>query len=109
MPPAARIGDATSHLPNPTPVPVPVGTGVITGPPLIPNVLICGQPAAVAGSLATCLLPAHVPPLPPMPLITLPVPGGAVLIGGMPAAKLGARLPCGAEVVGGAPTVHIGG
>ncbi|MEC4017977.1 PAAR domain-containing protein [Streptomyces sp. H27-D2] len=109
MPPAARIGDATSHIPNPTPVPVPVGTGTITGPPPAPTVLINKQPAAVAASLATCVFPGHIPPLPPMPLITIPVPGKTVLINGMPAARMGDKLPCGAAVVGGSPTVRIGG
>ncbi|MCL6302589.1 PAAR domain-containing protein [Streptomyces kronopolitis] len=109
MPPAARIGDATSHVPNPTQMPLPVGTGAIIGPPLVASVLIAGQPAAVAASLATCAFPAHIPPLPPMPLIPAPTPGKTVLIGGMPAARLGDKLACGAAVVGGAPTVHIGG
>lgn len=112
MPCAVRMGDATSHIPNPTPVPVPVGTGAVTGPPLAVNVLIGGQPAAVAGSLCTCAMPfpgPPAPPPPPMPLLSFPIPGKTVLIGGMPAAQTGDKLMCGASVVGGCPTVRIGG
>ncbi|MFD3944872.1 PAAR domain-containing protein [Streptomyces sp. NPDC058579] len=109
MPAAARIGDATSHIPNPSPLPARAGTGAVTGPPLATTVLIGGQPAAVGGSLATCAFPGHVPPLPPMPLVAMPLPGKTVLIGGQPAAVMGDKLPCGATVVGGYATVKIGG
>ncbi|WKK24346.1 PAAR domain-containing protein [Streptomyces olivoreticuli] len=109
MPAAVRVGDATSHIPNPTPVPVPAGTGAVTGPPMAADVLIGGRPAAVTGALSSCAFPGHVPPLPPMPLVVLPMPGKTVLIGGQPAAVTGAKLPCGAAVVGGCPTVMIGG
>ncbi|MFE0104595.1 PAAR domain-containing protein [Streptomyces sp. NPDC059009] len=109
MPAAVRIGDATSHVPNPTPAPVPAGTGAVTGPPFAATVLIGGQPAAVGGALAACAFPGHIPPLPPMPLISVPRPGKTVLIAGQPAAVMGDKLPCGAAVVGGCPTVTIGG
>lgn len=112
MPAAVRIGDATSHVPNPGQVPVPVGTGAVTGPPMAASVLIGGQPAAVAGSLCTCAIPFPAPPAPPpplMPLITVPLPDKTVFINSLPAATTGATMLCGASVVGGCPTVEIGG
>lgn len=112
MPSAVRVGDATSHIPNPSPVPLPAGTGTVTGPPMAANVLIGGQPAAVGTALCACLDPLHAPPappMPPMPLISVPIPGKTVLINNMTAAVQGDKLPCGASVVGGCPTVKIGG
>ncbi|MGW5119671.1 PAAR domain-containing protein [Streptomyces noursei] len=113
MPAAIRIGDFTSHIPNPSPVPQPAGTGEVTGPPMASNVLIGGAPAAVGTALCACADPFHVPPgplVPPInPLITLPLPGKTVLINNMPAAMKGDNLSCGATVVGGCPTVKIGG
>ncbi|MWA07836.1 PAAR domain-containing protein [Streptomyces sp. BA2] len=107
MPPAARIGDALSHLPNPTPVPLPSGDGVIA-PPGALSVLIGGLPAAVAGSPGACAFPGH-PPVPPAPLIPTPMAGKTVLIGDLPALRMGDKGPCGTVIVGGAPTVCIGG
>ncbi|MFJ6054578.1 PAAR domain-containing protein [Streptomyces sp. NPDC092307] len=97
MPPAARIGDPTSHG---------AAAGAVTGPPLAADVLIGGRPAAVAGSLATCLGLPHVPPIPPVPVVA----ARTVLIGGLPAATAGDSIACGGgTVVGGCPTVLIGG
>ncbi|MFB7631424.1 PAAR domain-containing protein [Streptomyces sp. NPDC056149] len=96
MPAAARIGDPTAHG---------AAAGVVTGPPMAANVLIGGQPAAVAGALATCLGPVHIPPIPPVPVVAV----RKVLIGGMPAAAMGDTLGCGGMIVAGCPTVVISG
>ncbi|MGW1076935.1 PAAR domain-containing protein [Streptomyces sp. NPDC002537] len=96
MPPAARIGDPTTHG---------AAAGVVTGPPLAPTVLIGGQPAAVVGSLATCMGPVHIPPIPPTPVIAV----RSVLIEGMPAAAMGDAIGCGGTIIMGCPTVMIGG
>ncbi|MFK0294772.1 PAAR domain-containing protein [Streptomyces sp. NPDC090442] len=95
MPAAARIGDPTTHG---------AAAGVVTGPPMAANVLIGGQPAAVTGSLATCLGPVHIPPIPPVPVVAV----RKVLIGGMPAAAMGDTLGCGGMIMAGCPTVMIG-
>ncbi|MGM1060509.1 PAAR domain-containing protein [Saccharothrix sp. Mg75] len=103
MPPAARLGDQTSH-------------GGALGPPLPPaairvaSVRIEGRPAAVVGSTHGCPMPPHAA-LGPGNLV---VPGPAslgkpVLIGGLPAARVGDKTTCGAQVVLGALTVRIGG
>jgi uncharacterized Zn-binding protein involved in type VI secretion len=98
MPPAARLGDLTSHG-------TPLGPG-----PGCPTVLIGGTPAWRAGSdFHAC------------PLVTGVVPhvGGVVvlgsltvLIGGLPAARLGDSIvevgPPNAIAMG-CPTVSIGG
>jgi uncharacterized Zn-binding protein involved in type VI secretion len=92
VPPAARVGDSTSH------------PGVITGPG-VGTVLIGGQPAAVVGDVHACSFP---PPAVHPP--TAMVQGSAtVLIGGRPAVRIGDVAGCGAQVVLGAPTVEIGG
>lgn len=110
MPAAVRMGDATSHIPNPSALPIPAGTGTVTGPPIATNVLIAGQPAAVAGALCTCSVPFPAPPSPPPPPMPLiPASATRVLIAGMPAATMGDQLMCGATVVGGCPTVKLGG
>lgn len=95
MPPAARVGDATSH------------GGVITGPGC-PTVLIGGMPAARVSDMHTC----------PMVTGTVPHVGGpitmgsaTVLIGGMPAARVGDMATCTGppdSIVVGCPTVMIG-
>jgi uncharacterized Zn-binding protein involved in type VI secretion len=98
MPPAARLGDLTSHG-------TPLGPG-----PGSPNVLIGGVPAWRAGEdMHTC------------PLLTVLVPhvGGVValgsltvLIGGLPAARMGDMVveagPPNAIALG-SPNVMIGG
>ncbi|OIK07558.1 PAAR domain-containing protein [Streptomyces monashensis] len=104
MPAAARTGDPTSH------------GGVIATPPpgaaaAVARVLIGGRPAAVVGSLHTCVVPPHAA-LGPGNVIT-PSPAalvsGPVLIGGLPAARMGDSTTCGATVQLGALNVQIGG
>jgi uncharacterized Zn-binding protein involved in type VI secretion len=92
MPPAARVGDVSTH------------GGVITGPG-VATVLIKGQPAAVAGDLHVCPLP----PLVHQPTVS-PFPAGSskVLIGGRPALRSTDACICGAMPVLGEPTVLIG-
>lgn len=93
--PAARIGDMhTCPMVNPGPVPH-VGGPIIKGQP---NVLTCSMPQARISDLATCVGPPDV------------VAKGAftVLVGGMPAARLGDTTAHGGVIVAGAPTVLIG-
>ncbi|HEX6356357.1 PAAR domain-containing protein [Actinophytocola sp.] len=103
MPPAARIGDNTSH------------GGVIGTPPppaaaQVSTVFIGGRPAAVVGSVHACVVPTHAP-LGPANVIMPgpPRPTGTTLIGGLPAACVGDRTTCGANIVVGALNVVIGG
>jgi uncharacterized Zn-binding protein involved in type VI secretion len=93
MPPAARLGDATSH------------PGVINHP-CVRSVLINGRPAAVAGAVHICALPPQAGPHPPNPLVGG---SGTVLLGGRPAMRLGDQAACGALIVLGASNVLIGG
>ena len=90
---AARIGDLSAH------------GGLVSGPGVV-NVLIGGQPAAVAGDLHTCPLSWGVVPHAATPFAK----GSAtVFIGGRPALRTGDLSGCGAPIVGGMPTVQIGG
>ncbi|MER7079892.1 Zn-binding Pro-Ala-Ala-Arg (PAAR) domain-containing protein, incolved in TypeVI secretion [Saccharopolyspora kobensis] len=103
MPPAARIGDQTAH-----------GGAVGTPPPAaaakVATVLIGGKPAAVTGSLHVCPIPHHALLGPGNVLLPGPPGGrGAVLIGGLPAARVGDKTTCGAQIVLGAMNVQIGG
>jgi uncharacterized Zn-binding protein involved in type VI secretion len=92
MPPAARVGDPTSH------------PGMVGGPG-VPNVLIESRPAANITTLHICSFPGT-PPHPPSPF----APGSAtVLIGGSPAVRMGDVSGCGAPILMGAATVMIGG
>ncbi|MES2208307.1 MAG: PAAR domain-containing protein [Pseudomonadota bacterium] len=92
MPSAARVGDPTNH------------GGVITGPGVV-NVLIGGQPAAVAGDMHVCPLP----PVSHQPTVSaFPMGSATVLIGGRPAIRTTDACICGAMAVVGAPTVLIG-
>lgn len=93
MPLAARVNDPTGH------------PGLVA-PPGVPNVLIMGQPAAVAGGMHTCLMPPTGGPHPPSPF---PMGSATVFIGGRPALRQGDIAGCGAPIVMGAPTVYIGG
>lgn len=98
MPPAARVGDTTSH------------GGVISGPGC-PTVLIGGMPAARVGDMHTC--PMVTPGTPPVPHVGGPITMGSptVLIGGMPAARVGDMATCTGppdSIVMGCPTVMIG-
>jgi uncharacterized Zn-binding protein involved in type VI secretion len=88
MPPAARLGDISSH------------GGAIVGPGA-PNVLVAGLPAAALGDTHVCPVPPHGP----TPIVS----GSAtVLINGRLAAWFGSTTGCGALIVDGAPTVEIG-
>lgn len=102
MPPAARTGDPTDH------------GGVISTPPpgaiAVETVLIGGKPAAVTGSLHTCVIPPHAA-LGPANVVmpNLAAATGEVLIGGLPAARMRDQTACGAVIVSGAVDVLIGG
>jgi uncharacterized Zn-binding protein involved in type VI secretion len=97
MPPAAVVGDM--HV-------CPMVTGVVphVGGPILPpgqpTVLIGSRPAAVMGTMATCVGP-------PDSIIK----GSAtVLICSMPAARMGDMTVHGGNIVGpGVPNVMIGG
>ena len=94
MPPAARMGDSTSH-----------GGMIAAG---CATVLIGGKPAARSTDMHTC----------PMVNGTVPHVGGpitmgsaTVLIGGMPAARMGDTATCSGppdSIMIGCPTVIIG-
>lgn len=95
MPPAARMGDSTSH------------GGVITVG--FPMVLIGGQPAARVGDLHVCPMVNGVVPHVGGPI--MPPGSPTVLIGGMPAARMGDQAVCTGPpdaIVAGCPTVIIG-
>jgi uncharacterized Zn-binding protein involved in type VI secretion len=91
MPPAARVGDPTSH------------PGTISGPG-VATVLISSQPAAVVGDTHACSFP----PPPPHPPTAIIAGSATVLIGGRPAARVGDSSACGATIASGAWTVMIG-
>ena len=96
MPPAARISDMhTCPMVNPGPVPH-VGGPIITG---VPTVIVAFMPAAVVGNLCVCVGPPD----------TIARGSATVLIGGMPAARMGDNTAHGGVIVTGAPTVMIGG
>ncbi|KUN01236.1 hypothetical protein AQI95_32755 [Streptomyces yokosukanensis] len=104
MPAAARTGDPTNH------------GGVIATPPpgaaaTVARVLIGGRPAAVVGSLHTCVVPPHAALGPANVIMPNPagLVSGEVLIGGLPAARARDQTTCGAMIVMGAPNVLIGG
>jgi uncharacterized Zn-binding protein involved in type VI secretion len=91
MPPAARVGDTTPH------------PGMIGGPGVL-NVMIESRPAANISTHHTCSFPGA-PPHPPTPSAA----GSAtVLIGGLPAVRMGDTSGCGAPIIVDAPTVIIG-
>lgn len=92
MPPAARVGDTTTH------------GGTIVGPGAA-TVLIGGMPAAIATDQHVCSLPpnAHQPTASPFPSGS-----GTVMIGGLPALRTSDTCLCGAGAAVGEPTVMIG-
>lgn len=91
--PAARVGDTTAY-------------GGALAPPGVINVLIEGRPAANMLTTHTDVIPGTPAPHPPMPGAA---PGAlTVLIGGVPALRMGDVCPCGAPIVIGALTVLIG-
>jgi uncharacterized Zn-binding protein involved in type VI secretion len=93
MPPAARIGESTSH------------PGTIAGPG-VTTVIIAGRPAVAVGDIHVCALPPKAGPHPPNPIARG---SQSVLIGGRPAARQGDMTGCGATIVSGATNVLIGG
>jgi uncharacterized Zn-binding protein involved in type VI secretion len=92
MPPAARVGDVSTH------------GGVVTGPGAA-TVLIGGMPAAVMGDTHTCSLPpsGHQPTVSPFPMGSV-----TVLIAGRGALRTTDACLCGAMPAVGAPTVMLG-
>jgi uncharacterized Zn-binding protein involved in type VI secretion len=78
--------------------PIPHVGGPIMGPGA-PTVLIGGLPAAILGTIATCVGP-------PDAIIKG---SSTVLIMGLPAARLGDSTAHGGSIVAGCPTVLIGG
>lgn len=99
MPPAARVTDMhTCPMQTPGVPPIPHVGGPLL-PPGVPTVLINMLPAAVVGTMATCVGPPD-----------SVVKGSAtVLIGNMPAARIGDTTVHGGSIVMGSPTVMIGG
>jgi uncharacterized Zn-binding protein involved in type VI secretion len=96
MPPAARVGDMHA-CPMVDPGPKPhVGGPVAQGNG---TVLIDGQPAAVVGSVCTCVGPPD----------AIAMGSSTVYIGGAPAARVGDPTVHGGAIVAGSPTVVIGG
>lgn len=93
MPPAARTLDKTLH------------PGVVGGPG-VPNVLIGGLAAAVAGDLHTCSIPTPAGPHPATPFAKGSL---TVTIGGRQALRVGDVAGCGAPIAQGCLTVEIGG
>ena len=93
MPPAARVGDPTGH------------PGVI-GQPGDEHGRDAGLPAATVTTPHICSFP---PPAVHPPSAIMPPGCPTVLIGGMPAARVGDMAACGAPIIVGAPTVLIGG
>jgi uncharacterized Zn-binding protein involved in type VI secretion len=77
----------------------PPHVGGLILPPCCPTVLICSLPAARATDKAVCVGPTDV----------IAKGSGTVLIGKLPAARLGDLSAHGGVIVAGAPTVLIGG
>jgi uncharacterized Zn-binding protein involved in type VI secretion len=74
----------------------------------VSTVLIENKPAAVAGSTHVCVIPPHALMGPANVVLPRPAATGLVLIGGLPAARVGDQTACGANIVFGAMTVQIG-
>jgi uncharacterized Zn-binding protein involved in type VI secretion len=64
------------------------------------------MPAATVGTPHICSFP---PPVVHPPSAIIPPGSTSVLIGGMPAARVGDMAACSAPIIVGAPTVLIGG
>ena len=95
MPPASRIGDM--HVCPLVTVLVPhVGGPIVLG---VPTVLTVGMPQSTVGNMCVCVGPPDVIAMGSM----------SVLVGGMPAARMGDLTAHGGAIVLGAPTVMIGG
>lgn len=97
MPPAARLGDMhVCPMVNPGPVPH-VGGPIL--PPCCPTVLIGFMPAARATDMAFCVGPPD----------AIAKGSATVMIGGLPAARMGDPTAHGGSIVMGFPQVMIGG
>lgn len=97
--PAARLGDMhVCPMVTPGVPPIPHVGGPIL-PPCCPTVLVGGPPAARATDMATCVGPPDV-------IVKGSV---TVLIGSLPAARMGDSCAHGGTIVVGLPTVLIGG
>ena len=99
MPPAARLGDIhICPMQTPAVVPIPHVGGPIMGPG-VPNVMIEGMPAAVAGDVCLCVGPPS----------AIMKGSAGVLIAGRAAARVGDPTMHGGNILPpGAPTVIIG-
>lgn len=97
MPPAARVTDMHTCPMLEGGVVPHVGGPIM--PPGVPTVLIGNLPAAVATGLATCVGPPD----------TIAMGSTSVLIGGLPAARMGDTTAHGGVITLGLPTVMIGG
>jgi len=93
--PAARLTDM--HVCPMLTVLVPHVGGPIIGPGC-PTVLIAGLPGAQVGNMVTCVGPPD----------TIILGSFTVLIGNMPAARMGDTTAHGGNIILGAPTVLIG-
>ena len=96
MPPASRITDM--HVCPAFTGPVPHVGGPIL-PPGVPTVITVGLPQATVGSMCVCVGPPD----------SIVKGSGTVIVGGMPAARIGDMTAHGGVIVLGAPTVIIGG
>jgi uncharacterized Zn-binding protein involved in type VI secretion len=95
--PASRITDMhVCPMVTPAVPPIPHVGGPIL-PPGVPTVLIGGLPAAVVGSMCTCVGPPDVIVMGAM----------TVLIQGRPAARITSNTAHGGMVVAGFPTVLV--
>jgi len=92
MPAAARVSDKTNH------------PGMIVAPG-VNSVIIDGLSAAVLGTRHICGLPPLAGPHSPTTIVKG---SKTVLIGGMPAARLGDSVGCSAIIISGARDVLIG-
>ncbi|WP_018681887.1 PAAR domain-containing protein [Actinokineospora enzanensis] len=103
MPPAARIGDTTTHTRTPPP------TGVLFPPmpmsPRLATVFIAGRTPVVSTSLHQCAI--HYAMTPVNRVIATPRPR-MVLVGGLPLACVGDPTACGGTILTGALNVIIG-
>ncbi len=97
--PAARVGDMhVCPMQTPAVPPIPHVGGPLLPPGKI-NVLIGNMPAATATNMAVCVGPPD----------TVLKGSGTVLIGSMPAARMGDSCAHGGTIAAGFPQVLIGG
>ncbi len=98
MPPASRIGDMhVCPMVTPGVPPIPhVGGPIVVG---FPTVITCCMPQARVSSMCVCVGPPD----------SIVKGSMTVMVGGMPAARIGDLTAHGGSIVVGAPTVIIGG